>query len=233
MIVDTTVQPKAVAFPTDAKLMHRARERLVRLAKKTGVELRQSYQRVGKYALIAHQRYAHAKQFKRANRALKTIRTYLGRVIRDIVRKIRAEAELESAFAHPLMLARRVRDQRQHQRGKKVYSLHAPEVECIGKGKKHRPYEFGVKVSHATTLHRSRAGQFIAHFKTLSGNPYDGHTLATVIPEIEAQIGASLARIVAAGYNFRRLLEWMALLLSVILAALNLAAGQDQRLKPI
>src|SRR6478736_135129 len=91
----------ALVFPTDAKLMHRARERLVKLAKKTGVELRQSYLRVGKQALIAHQRYGHAKQFKRANRALKTIRTYLGRVIRDIVRKIRSEAELESAFAHP------------------------------------------------------------------------------------------------------------------------------------
>src|ERR1700690_3643273 len=118
VIVDTTVQPKAVAFPTDAKLMHRARERLVRLAKKHGVGLRQSYERVGKRALIAHQRYAHAKQFKRANRTLKTIRTYLGRVIRDIGRKIRDEAELESAFAHPLMLARRVREQRQHQRGR-------------------------------------------------------------------------------------------------------------------
>ena len=298
VIVDTTVQPKAVAFPTDAKLMHRARERLVKLAKRTGVELRQSYQRVGKHALIAHQRHAHAKQFNRANRALKTIRTYLGRVIRDVVRKIRGEAELESAFAHPLMLARRVREQRQHQRGKKVYSLHAPEVECIGKGKAHRPYEFGVKVSLASTLHRSRGGQFIAHAKALPGNPYDGHTLATLIPEIEAQIGANLTRILAdrgyrghnappdhkfkvyisgqrrcvtetikrqlrrrstvepvigrakaehrmgrnylagtqgdaanavlaaAGYNFRRLLEWLALLLSIILAALNSAVGQ-------
>ena len=150
-----------------------------------------------RHALIAHQRYAHAKQFKRANRALRTIRTYLGRVARDIVRKIQGEAELESVFAHPLMLARRVREQRQHQRGKKVYSLHAPEVECIGKGKAHRPYEFGVKVSLATTLHRSRDGLFIAHAKALPGNPYDGHTLATVIPEIETQIGANLARIVA------------------------------------
>jgi transposase, IS5 family len=197
VIVDTTVQPKAVAFPTDAKLMHRARARLVKLAKTTGVELRQSYQRVGKHALIAHQRYAHAKQFKRANRALKTIRTYLGRVMRDIVRKIKGEAELESVFAHPLMLARRVREQRQHQRGRKVYSLHAPEVECIGKGKAHRPYEFGVKVSLATTLNRSKGGQFIAHAKALPGNPYDGHTLAAVIPEIETQIGANLTRIVA------------------------------------
>src|SRR5271166_2097104 len=171
VIVDTTVQPKAVAFPTDARLMHRARERLVRLAKKTGVELRQSYERVGKRALMMHQRYAHAKQFKRANRALKTLRTYLGRVTRDIVRKIKDDATLESVFAHPLMLARRVRQQRQHQRGRKVYSLHAPEVECIGKGKAHRPYEFGVKVSIATTLNRSKGGQFIAHAKAMPGNP--------------------------------------------------------------
>ena len=87
--------------------------------------------------------------------------------------------------------------QRQNQRGRKVYSLHAPEVECIGKGKAHRPYESGVKVSVATTLARSKGGQFIAHVKTLPGNPYDGHTLEAVIPEIETQIGASLSRIVA------------------------------------
>jgi IS5 family transposase len=197
VIVDTTVQPKAVAFPTDAKLMHRARERLVRLAKKHGVVLRQSYERVGKYALIAHQRYAHAKQFKRANRALRTLRTYLGRTARDIVRKIKGDEELKSVFAEPLSLAWRVRDQRQKQRGRKVYSLHAPEVECIGKGKAHRPYEFGVKVSVATTLHHSRGGQFIAHVKALPGNPYDGHTLGVVLPEMEAQIGANLSRIVA------------------------------------
>ena len=205
LIVDTTVQPKAIAFPTDAKLMHRARERLVRLAKKTGVSLRQSYERVGKHALIAHQRYAHAKQFRRASRTLRTIRTYLGRVCRDIARKIRGEPELERLFAPDLWLAERVREQRQHQRGRKIYSLHAPEVECIGKslpsgltrGKAHRPYEFGVKVSLATTLQRSKGGQFIAHVKAMPGNPYDGHTLATVLPEIEAQIGAPLVHVVA------------------------------------
>ena len=197
VIVDTTVQPKAVAFPTDAKLMHRTRELLVRLAKRHGVTLRQSYARVGKHALIAYQRYAHAKQFKRANRALRSLRTYLGRVFRDIVRKTSGDAALRVVFAEPLSLAFRVRHQRQNQRGQKVYSLHAPEVECIGKGKAHRPYEFGVKVSVATTLVRSKGGQFIAHVKALPGAPYDGHTLATVIPEIETQLGASLARIVA------------------------------------
>lgn len=153
IIVDTTVQPKAVAFPTDAKLMHRAREKLARLAKKHGVVLRQSYERVGKHALIAHQRYAHAKQFRRANRALKTLRTYLGRVMRDIMRKIAGDPDRQAVtFAQLLSLAHAVRHQQQRQRGKTIYSLHAPEIECIAKGKSHKPYEFGVKVSIATTL---------------------------------------------------------------------------------
>jgi IS5 family transposase len=195
VIIDTTVQPKNVMFPTDARLLNRAREILVRLAKTCSVELRQSYARVGKFALINHQRYAHAKQFKRANRALKTLRTYLGRVIRDIARKIEGDVWLkEMVFGPILSLARRVRDQKQHSRGPKVYSLHAPEVECIGKGKAHRPYEFGVKVSVTTTLKHPKGGQFVTHVKSLPGNPYDGHTLATVIPDMEALVGNTIMR---------------------------------------
>jgi IS5 family transposase len=202
VVIDTTVQEKAIAFPTDARLMQRARERLVRLAKEHGVRLRQSYARVGKIALIKHQRYAHAKQFKRANKALRRLRTMLGRVVRDIGRKIGGRPELAEVFALPLSLARRVRDQRQRERGRKIYSLHAPEVECIGKGKVHKPYEFGVKVSVATPLDRCRGGQFVAHVKALPGNPYDGHTLAAVIPDIERTIGAELDRMVTdAGYR--------------------------------
>jgi IS5 family transposase len=202
IIVDTTVQPKNIAFPTDAKLMHRAREILIRVAKRHGVALRQSYDRVGKFALIKYQRYAHAKQFKRSRRALKTLRTYLGRVIRDIGRRIKGNADLETIFAKAISLARRVHTQEAKARGPKVYSLHAPEVECIGKGKAHRPYEFGVKVSVATTLNRSKGGQFITHVKALPGNPYDGHTLGTVIPDMESQIGNVITRIVAdAGYR--------------------------------
>ena len=197
VIVDTTVQPKNVMFPTDAKLLNRAREIVVRLAKKHGVELRQSYTRVGKFALIAHQRYAHAKQFKRANKSLKKLRTYLGRVIRDVARRIEGNEELQAVFARTLSLARTVRDQKQRQRGYKVYSLHAPEVECIGKGKAHKPYEFGVKVSVATTLSHAKGGQFVTHAKALPGKPYDGHTLATVIPEMEALIGNTIERLIA------------------------------------
>ena len=202
VIVDTTVQPKNIMFPTDAKLLNRARERLVALAKKVGLDLRQSYVRVGKFALIRHQRYAHAKQFKRANKALRTLKTYLGRTIRDIARQIAGEDDLQDIFRKPLHLASRVLEQRQNQRGKKVYSLHAPEVECIGKGKAHAPYEFGVKVSIATTLHRSKGGQFALHAKALPGSPYDGHTLATVIADMERTIGNGITRILAdAGYR--------------------------------
>ena len=99
------MQPKNVAHPTDAKLLNRARERLVRLAKKHGVALRQSYKRVGKFALIKQQRYAHAKQFKRANKSLRTLKTYLRRVIGDIQRKIAGDEALKAVFAHALSLA--------------------------------------------------------------------------------------------------------------------------------
>ncbi|MGH7184924.1 MAG: IS5 family transposase [Pseudomonadota bacterium] len=202
VIVDTTVQPKAVMFPTDARLINRARERLVRQARHRGVTLRQSYVRVGKLALIKHQRYAHARQFKRANRSLRKLKTCLGRVIRDIRRKTAGNDGLREAFLRPLYLAERVLSQDRRQRGRKVYALHAPEVECIGKGKAHRPYEFGVKVSVATTVKHSAGGQFVAHVAALPGNPYDGHTLAKVIPAIEALVGNVLDRIIAdAGYR--------------------------------
>jgi transposase, IS5 family len=202
VVVDTTVQPKNVAHPTDAKLLNRARERLIRLAKKHGVSLRQSYRRVGKLALIKQQRYAHAKQFKRARRCLRTLKTYLGRVMRDIQRKIKRNAELEAAFAQALSLAHRVLFQKKRQEAPKVYALHAPEVECIGKGKAHKPYEFGVKVGLATTVTPSKGGQFIVHAQALPGNPYDGHTLETVLPGIEALTGATLSRVLAdAGYK--------------------------------
>ena len=197
VIVDTTVQPKNVMFPTDAKLLHRALIRLLCLTKKTGLKLRQTYVRVAKFALIAQQRYAHAKQFKRAGKALRKLRTYLGRVMRDIERKISGNEVLSQMFSAALHQARTVLGQQQRQKGDKIYSLHAPEVECIGKGKAHKPYEFGVKVSVATTLKRSKGGQFALHAKALPGKPYDGHTLATVIPDIETTVGNELSLILA------------------------------------
>jgi IS5 family transposase len=195
VVVDTTVQEEAIAHPSDARPMHRAIEKLVDLAKHEGVELRQSYRRVAKRAAIMVGRYTHAHQFKRARRELKFLRTRLGRVIRDIRRKIEGDPALEDRFGPLLDLAHRVRHQEPRQRGPKVYSLHAPEVECIGKGKARAPYEFGCKVSIATPATAPKGGQFVLHAKALHGNPYDGHTLGPVVADLEKLTGVAARRI--------------------------------------
>ena len=192
--VDTTVQPKAVTHPTDAKLMLRAIEKLGGQAKAEGLKLRQSYARLAKRAAQMAQRYGHAKQFKRAHRQLKFLRTRLGRLLRDIARKIDGNPRLKASFAWPLSKARRIHGQNQRQRGAKLYSWHAPEVECIGKGKAHKPYEFGVKVAITTTNRRCKGGQFVLHAKALPGNPYDGHTLAQVVAQTERLTGCPIER---------------------------------------
>jgi transposase, IS5 family len=202
VVVDTTVQPKAIAHPTDARLCHRALEKLVDLAKRNNVVLRQSYVRVAKRAAIMVGRYTHAHQFKRARRELKFLRTRLGRVIRDIRRKTAGNPALSERFAEFLALAHRVRFQDHRQRGPKVYALHAPEVECIGKGKARAPYEFGCKVSVATPATKPKGGQFVLHAKALHGNPFDGHTLGPVVTELEQLTGVETRRIhVDKGYR--------------------------------
>jgi IS5 family transposase len=192
--VDTTVQPKNITFPTDAKLLHAAIKGLNRLANKHGVRLRQSYLRIAKRAAMMAGRYAHAKQFKRHHRELRILRTRLGRIIRDIRRKIAGQPVLEQVFEPALSRGSQIRSQQQRQRGWKLYSFHAPEVECIGKGKASAPYEFGVKASIVTTNARAPGGQFVLHAKALPGNPYDGHTLKAVIEDTERLIGRAIER---------------------------------------
>ena len=192
--VDATVQPKNVTFPTDAKLLHAAIKGLNRLAREYGVPLRQSYLRIARRAAMMAGRYAHAKQFKRYHRELRILRTRLGRLIRDIRRKIAGQADLEAVFEWPLTKANQIRSQQQRQRGWKLYSFHAPEAECIGKGKASAPYEFGVKVSIVTTNARAPGGQFVLHAKALPGNPYDGHTLAPIIADTQRLTGRAIER---------------------------------------
>src|SRR5262249_34088454 len=195
VVVDTTVQPKAIAHPTDARLCHRALEKLVDLARRHDVRLRQSYVRVAKRAAIMVGRYSHQHQFWRARRQLKFLKTRVGRVVRDIRRKIAGDPVLREHFADLLALAVRVQFQDHRRRGPKVYSLHAPEVECIGKGKARAPYEFGCKVSIATPATKPKGGQFVLHAQALHGNPYDGHTLGPVIADLEKLTGVTVRRI--------------------------------------
>ena len=177
--VDTTVQGKAVTFPTDSKLLNRSRTRLVKLCRRHGVNLRQSYARKGPQALLRANRYAHARQMCRMRRQVKTLRTYLGRVVRDIERKIADSSELQAIFANELSMAKRLLKQQQKDKNK-LYSLHAPEVECINKGKAHKRYEFGVKASIATT----NKSNFVVGGIALPGNPYDGHTLVNALKQV-------------------------------------------------
>ncbi|MHC2753262.1 hypothetical protein ACVIWV_008716 [Bradyrhizobium diazoefficiens] len=139
-------------------------------------------------------RYAHAKQFNRHQRQLRILRSRLGRIIRDIRRKTEGQAALEGAFALPLSRATQIGSQQQRQRGWKLYSFHAPEVECIGKGKAAAPYEFCVKASIVTNNQRAPGGLFVLHACSLPDNPYDGHTLRNVIERTESLTGCPIER---------------------------------------
>jgi IS5 family transposase len=195
--VDTTVQPKAIAHPTDSQLYLKAVRTLVRQAKRHGLVLRQTHTRLAKRAAAKVARYAHARQMRRMRRELKRLKTYLGRVYRDVARKVAADATLEDRFARLLGLVERLLAQERHSHDK-LYSLHAPEVVCIAKGKASKPYEFGCKVSLAVT---NREG-FALAAQALPDNPYDGHTLAGTIEQMRAITGTEPARIyVDKGYR--------------------------------
>ena len=184
VIADTTVQEKNIEFPIDARLYHRARERLVTEAEKLGVELRQSYRRLAKETLHRYSRYAHAKQFKRAKRAQKKLRTWLGRVIRDVERKL---PERDQKMHEILNIARRIHEQKRGD-SNKIYSVHAPEVECISKGKAHKRYEFGCKVGLVATVR----GNWILGSQAFHGNQYDGKTLAPALAQAERITGVEI-----------------------------------------
>ena len=181
--VDTTVQEKPVRFPTDAALLYTA------LAK-PGIKLRQSYVRVGKRAQIMAGRYAHAKQYRRMRKQLRFLKIRLGRADRDIKRNTGGNSDKQAAFAEPLRKARIIGEQALNRRAKpKIYSQHAPGVECIGKGKARAPYEFGCKATITTTDGRAKGGMFILHADVLQGNPFDGHTLGGALKQTAALTG--------------------------------------------
>ena len=191
--VDTTVQEKNIRFPTDARLYDRARERLVKAAKERDIDLRQNYNRLSKKMLLKQSRYAHAKQMKNSKKSIKKLRTYLGRVIRDINRKsFNPDKKLQDL----LTIAKQVYQQQRTDKNK-IYSIHEPSVECISKGKAHKRYEFGCKVSVAAT---SKGGWIIGAL-ACHKNPYDGHTLLKTINQMERLSKKPLHIFVDRGYR--------------------------------
>ena len=180
VIVDTTVMPKAIAHPTDSRLLDKSRQHLVKAAEDHGLRLRQNYNRVAPRLAAQIGRYAHAKQFKRMRKAVRTLRTRVGRVHREVQRQLHVLPEAAKTKVQDLLqrtgriLTQRTKDKN------KLYALHAPEVECISKGKARTPYEFGVKVSIATTLKEG----LVVGMRSMPGNPYDGHTLAETLEQV-------------------------------------------------
>jgi IS5 family transposase len=194
IIVDTTVQEKAIAHPTDARLYCKAIRRLAKLAKRQDIDLRQSYVRVSKRVFFRQCQYARANQYKRAAKHTRKLKTYLGRLIRDIERKmINANDELSTMLDR----AKRIHAQQRKDKGK-LYSLDAPEVECISKGKAHKRYEFGCKVSLSVT----HKGNWITSIAALHGNPFDGHTLKETVSRSENISGVEVKEVyVDRGYR--------------------------------
>jgi IS5 family transposase len=180
--VDTTVMEKNIAHPTDARLYETARQKLVALAAEAGIDLRQSYARLAPRLAVKIGRYAHARQFKRMRKALRTLRGYTGRVMRDLRRQIDGmpAGPLRTRALDMLVLTSRLLHQQPQDKGK-IFSLHEPRVDCISKGKARQRYEFGTKVSVAATI---REG-FIVGMRALPGNPYDGPTLAEALEQVE------------------------------------------------
>lgn len=182
LAVDTTVMEKTIAHPTDARLYERARDQLVALAQEAGVDLRQSYARLAPRLALQVGRYAHAKQFKRMRKALRKLKGYTGRVMRDLRRQL---DDIPSSPLRDRIIAKlALVSQLLHQAPKgsdKIYALHEPAVDCISKGKARVRYEFGCKVSIATTLDEG----FVVGMRSFPGNPYDGHTLTQALEQVK------------------------------------------------
>jgi transposase, IS5 family len=196
VMVDTTVQEKNITFPTDAKLYKQVIKQCNSLAKRCGIKLRQSYRFVVQRLAYA-QRYAHlARHAKKAKRALRKLSTIAGRQVRDLRRQL-IKLGKEEMYAPMLqIMARIVRQQRGD--NNKVYSLHAPEVSCIAKGKVHKKYEFGSKVSVASLS----GSNVVVGITSFVGNPHDGKTLATALDQVARWTGQRYARVlVDKGYR--------------------------------
>ncbi len=199
VIVDTTVMEKAIAHPTDTRLSERARLRLVGLAREAGIELRQSYARLGPRLARQVGRYAHARQFERMRKGLRTLKGYTGCVMRDVARRLHTVTDdaLRARIEGQLALVARLLRQKPRDK-RKLYALHEPDVDCISKGKAHKRYEFGCKVSVATT-HREG---FVVGTRPIPGNPCDGHTLHEAVEQVEILADARPRRVfVDRGYR--------------------------------
>lgn len=177
--IDTTVQEKNITYPTDSKLHRKIIKKCVALADKQGIELRQSYRLTLKKLGVAQRFRGHPKNGVKARKADRKVKTIAGRLVRELSRKLPPENHADELALFARVLAQKQKDKN------KVYSLHEPDVRCIAKGKEHKKYEFGSKVSLTIT---QNSGVIIGALN-LPKNEYDGHTLDAVLEQQQRLTG--------------------------------------------
>jgi IS5 family transposase len=190
VIIDTTVQIKNIKHPHDVYLMETAREKVVDLCKRLGIPLNETYAKTFKYKTIKLWKYKEDSKARQRRKIMISLKVRLGRLIRICQRAIeKSKLELSEEDCAILSRAKNIHAQSilkkkdkdiYKKENKIIYSFHAPEVECIGKGKLNKPYEFGNKVGIAV----SGRGNFVLGVKSFHGNPYDGHTLDQTVVEL-------------------------------------------------
>lgn len=202
VVVDTTVQTKAVDYPSESKLLLDAILDLGRQAKKGGLKLKQNYRFVAKELAAKISGYAHARQMKRVKTGVKQLRRVLFKLRKRIEGSL-LQSGISASHQLTEKMERSLKVLTQEYKGSnQLLVWHAPEVECISKGKARDRYEFGVKVSIATTINRARGGHFILSSSAIQGRPYDGHTLKETIEQVESITGVDIDRIyVDKGYR--------------------------------
>jgi len=189
MIGDTTVQENNITYPTDDKLYKAVIKKCIKIAEKEEIELRQSYRRTIKN-LSYKQRFRKSKRHQAiARKADRKVKTIAGRLVREIERKI-SPSQMEKHY-NDIEIFKRVLSQKRNDKNK-VYSLHEPQTECISKGKVHKRYEFGSKVS----LMIGKKSGLIYAAKNIEKNVYDAYTLPPTIEQFERINGYLPERII-------------------------------------
>jgi IS5 family transposase len=181
--IDTTVQEKNITYPTDAKLAIKIINRLNKLAKKHGIQQRRTFTKEVKSLRLAIRHFRQVKRRAKAKRALKRLRTIAGILIRELRRTL-PKHRLFEHHQKDFLFYERVLNQQPKDRNK-IYSLHEPDVYCIGKGKDHKQYEYGNKVSISATATTNIIVGVVSH----ATNCHDNHTLPDVLAQIERTRG--------------------------------------------
>ena len=197
--IDTTVQEKNITYPTDCKLAIKIINRLNKLAKFHGVKQRRTYGKEVKELRLDIRHFRHVKKRRKAKRALKRLRTIAGKLIRELRRKL-PENVLSEGAEKDFVLYEKVLSQKPKDKNK-IYSLHEPHVYCVAKGKDHVQYEYGNKVSVATTAKSNIVVGVVSHPE----NCHDSRTLPDVLKHIKNSRGQSVKQAICdRGYRGKK-----------------------------